>query len=299
MPTFGPLVAYLPTPRTDDGDVALDVLAEHVDRVVAAGVHGVAVLGSTGGAAYLDPRQRAVVVAEATAALDGRVPLMAGVGALTTGEVLAHAEAATAAGADALLLAPTTYLPLAPAEVTALYRDVAAHAGRPVWIYHNPVTTGVAFDVEQLVDLAALPGVGGCKDRGPDAATVQERARALAAGVPDHVEVGFSGDVLGVHALLAGARTWHSGVASVLPGPYVRAAEAAAAGDGVTALAAVEEVRPVVELVLAHGGPRVIHALAELLGLRVGAMPAPLERPSPAVVDALAALLSPAWSGGR
>lgn len=294
MPTFGPLVAYLPTPRTAEGRVALDVLADDVDRVVAAGVHGVAVLGSTGGAAYLDARERAVVVAEAAAALDGRAPLMAGIGALTTRDALAHAEAATAAGADALLLAPTTYLPLTPAEVTSLYRDVAGRAGRPVWVYHNPVTTGVALGVEQLLDLVALPGVGGCKDRGPDAAVVDARARTLVAGAPEHVEVGFSGDLLGVHGLLAGARTWHSGVASVLPGPYVRAAEAAAAGDAEAALGVVDEVRPVVELVLAHGGPRVVHALAELLGLRAGRLPAPLEPPSSEVVDALADALSPA-----
>ena len=46
---FGPLIAYLPTPRTRDGEVAVVVLRRYVERAVAAGVGGVAVLGSAGG----------------------------------------------------------------------------------------------------------------------------------------------------------------------------------------------------------------------------------------------------------
>lgn len=293
MPTFGPLVAYLPTPRDTDGTVRLDALGALVDHAVAAGVDGVAVLGSTGGFAYLEGRARDDVVRAAVDAAGGRVPVMAGVSALTTNDVLTRAAGATAAGASAVLLAPMTYLPLTTAEVRGLYRTVGERSDLPVWIYHNPVTTGVDLTVEDLLELLVLPGVGGCKDRGVDPAGVAARAAALAAGTTG-TEIGFSGDLLGASALLAGARTWHSGLASVLPGPYVDAARAAAAGDEVALRHAMGRVEEIASIAVRSGGPRVVHAVGELLGLPVGRLPAPLEPPEPEVLDELERLLPPA-----
>jgi len=296
MPLLGPLVAYPPTPRTADGEVAEPALAALVDRAVAAGVDGVAVLGSTGGFAYLDRAQRRRVVEVAAEAVAGRVPLVAGIGATTTQAVRACAGDAVTAGADALLLPPVSYLPLTDDEVVGLYADVARTAERPVWAYHNPATTRFGFSVETLLRVAALPGVGGVKDRGNDVAEVRARAGALLADAA--VEVGFSGDLLGVEGLLAGARTWHSGLASVLPTTYVAIARAGVAGDRAEVDRLLDEVRPVVELALAHGGPRVGHAVGEILGLSTGRLPAPLLPPGPEVVARLADLLAGLPEGG-
>ncbi|MGY4644704.1 dihydrodipicolinate synthase family protein [Cellulomonas sp. URHB0016] len=291
MPLLGRLVAYPPTPRTTDGDVAEPALAALVDRAVAAGVDGVAVLGSTGGAAYLDRGQRRRVVEVAAEVVAGRVPLVAGVGATTTRTVLAHADDAVRAGADALLLPTVSYLPLTDDEVVGLYEDVTRAVERPVWVYHNPVTTRFAFSVETLLRVVALPGVGGLKDRGSGAAEVRARASALLAHAPASVEVGFSGDLLGVEGLLAGAATWHSGLASVLPTSYVALARAGAAGDRPEVDRLLDVVRPVVELALGHGGPRVAHAIGEVLGLCTGRLPAPLLPPGADVVARLEELL--------
>ena len=109
-----------------------------------------------------------------------------------------------------------SYLPLSDDEVVGLYADVTRAVDAPVWIYHNPVTTRFAFSIETLLRVAALPGIGGVKDRGSDAAEVRARAGRLLAAAPT-IEVGYSGELLGVEGLLAGAQTWHSGLASVLP----------------------------------------------------------------------------------
>jgi 4-hydroxy-tetrahydrodipicolinate synthase len=269
-----------------------------VDRAVAAGADGIAVLGSTGGFAYLDRAQRRRVVEVAAEAVAGRVPLVAGIGATTTDAVLAHADDAVAAGADGLLLPPVAYLPLSDDEVVGLYADVTRAVERPVWAYHNPATTRFAFTVETLLRVAALPGIGGFKDRGDDAAALRARAGRLLTEAPSTVEVGFSGDLLGVEGLLAGARTWHSGLASVLPTSYVAIARAGVAGDRAEVDRLLDEVRPVVELALEHGGPRVTHAVGELLGLSTGRLPAPLLPPAPDVVARLEVLLAGLPEGG-
>jgi 4-hydroxy-tetrahydrodipicolinate synthase len=292
MPLLGPLVAYPPTPRTADGAVAEPALAALVDRAVTAGADGIAVLGSTGGFAYLDRAQRRRVVEVAAEAVAGRVPLVAGIGATTTEAVLDHADDAVTAGADALLLPTVSYLPLADDEVVGLYAQVAGVVGRPVWVYHNPGTTRFSFSLETLLRVVALPGIGGVKDRGNDVAEVRARAGTLLAEAPTSVEVGFSGDVLGVEALLVGARTWHSGLASALPTTYVALARAAVAGDRAGVDRLLDDVRPVVELALAHGGARVVHAIGEILGLSTGRLPAPLLPSPPDVVARLEELLA-------
>lgn len=277
---LGPLAAYLPTPRTADGSaVAPDVLAALADRAVTAGVDAIAVLGSTGGFAYLDGGDRARVARAAVEAVDGRVPVVCGIGALTTADVLGHAAAARAAGVDAVLLPTTSYLPLTVDEALALYRDVTAVSEVPVWIYHNPRTTGLELTVDDLLAIAALPGIGGLKDRGVDADDVRTRCAALLAGVPADVEVGFSGDALGSRALLAGARTWHSGLAGVLPGPWVATAAAAVAGDVATVDAWTERLGPLTALGARWGAMRLAGAVARHVGLDLGPLPAPLLDP--------------------
>ncbi|MDC7121380.1 dihydrodipicolinate synthase family protein [Cellulomonas fimi] len=273
---LGPLAAYLPTPRTADGGVAAGVLAALADRAVTAGADAVAVLGSTGGFAYLSGGDRARVARAAVEAVDRRVPVVCGIGALTTNDVLGHAAAARAAGVDAVLLPTTSYLPLTAAEALALYRDVAAVAEVPVWIYHNPRTTGLELTVDDLLAIAALPGIGGLKDRGLDADDVRTRCSALLAGVPAHVEVGFSGDALGVQALLAGARTWHSGLAGVLPRPWVATAAAATAGDTALVETWTERLAPLTALGARWGAMRLAGPVARHVGLDLGPLPAPL-----------------------
>ncbi len=287
MPLFGPLVAYLPTPRTTEGELAPDALAALVDRAVDAGVGGVAVLGSTGGFPYLDPDARRRTVVAAVDAAAGRVPVLAGVGALTTEQVHRHVLDAQTAGATAVLLPTMSYLPLTDDEVLGLVQDVAGRADVPVWIYHNPVSTSFAYSVETLGRVAAVPGVGGVKDRGSDLDDLRSRVPRVRDTVPAGVELGYSGDVLGVEALLCGADTWHSGLAGVLPGWYAAVATAAAQGRTDDARALMDRLAVVARLVVSSGGPRAVHAVAALTGVEAGQLPAPLR---PLTRDAVEAL---------
>ena len=287
---LGPLVAYLPTPRTPDGGIGTDALGALVDRAVAAGVDGIAVLGSSGGFAYLDRNRRRTVVDAAAEAVAGRVPMLAGIGALTTEAVLEHA--ADAGRADALLLGTSAYLPLTPEEVVGLYREVAVRSLRPVWAYHNPRTTGVEISVDTLAQICELDGIGGFKDRGTDAADLVRRCTELTARVPERIEIGYSGDALGVHGLLAGARTWHCGLAGLIPGPFVAAAAAAVAGDRERALAAVTELQEWIDLGATWGVARLAAVVGPAIGIETGALPAPLLAPPAGVRDEVERLLS-------
>ena len=81
---FSGLSAFPLTPANADGVVDSAAFATMLDRLVAAGVDSITVLGSTGTYAYLDRMERSRALAVAVETIAGRVPLIAGIGALRT-----------------------------------------------------------------------------------------------------------------------------------------------------------------------------------------------------------------------
>lgn len=122
---FVGLSAFPLTPADAEGRVDTDTLGVLVDRLAAAGVDSIGLLGSTGIYAYLDRAERARAVAAAVEAAAGRVPLIVGAGALRTSWAKELARDAERAGAAGLLLAPVSYAPLTEREAAAHYRAVA------------------------------------------------------------------------------------------------------------------------------------------------------------------------------
>jgi 4-hydroxy-tetrahydrodipicolinate synthase len=91
-PDFHGVFPYLVSPIDDEGRVKRDVLTALVDRLIAAGVHGLTPLGSTGEFPYLTTAQRLEIVDTVVKAARGRVPVVAGVAATTTREAVALAR---------------------------------------------------------------------------------------------------------------------------------------------------------------------------------------------------------------
>ena len=270
---FGPLSAFPVTPLHAD---RLDARGVHalVRRAVEGGADSIGALGSTGGYPYLSRADRRRV-AELSVAAAGTVPVLVGVGALSTREVLEHVEDAQSAGAAGVLLAPLSYQPLTDDEVVGLYADVSRELSVPLCVYDNPSRTGVRFTDELLGRVGVLPHVASVKvpgvPTGPGEAA--RRVARLRAVLPEHVSVGVSGDVHAVAGLDAGCDLWYSVLAGVLPGTCRAIVDAHAAGDRARARALSDRLHPVWDLLAEHGGLRVASALVEVLGLVPGAAP--------------------------
>lgn len=261
------LSAFPLTPISDQGtdDAAFRGL---VTRLAGAGVDSIATLGSTGSYAYLDRDERRHVVGMAVAEA-GDVPVIAGIGATRTRDVLRHAEDAQGAGASGLLLAPVSYQPLTPEEVLALFVEVDAASSVPIIVYDNPGTTRFTFSDELHGRIAALPHVTSIKITPVEggSAAVAQRLTSLRSHLPPDVTVGISGDPVAADALAAGCDGWYSVLAGILPGPCREIVDAVSAGDTTHALELSGRLQPLWDLFAAHGSYRVVSALAEELGL--------------------------------
>ncbi len=274
---FRGLSAFPLTPANPDGVVDTDSFAVMIDRLVAAGVDSIAVLGSTGTYAYLDRSERSRALACAVETVAGRVPLIAGIGAMRTSWVRELARDAERLGADGLLLAPVSYAPLTQDEVFALFDTTAAATGLPICIYNNPSTTHFSFSLELVSRLSRLPSIAAIKMPLPADGDLTGEIEGLRSSCREGLIVGYSGDWGAAQALLAGADAWYSVVAGLLPVPALRLTRAALSGDREATTAADADLGPLWELFRAHGSLRVMYLIAEQLGLRSGQPPLPVQ----------------------
>lgn len=272
---FNGLCAFPLTPM--DGDsVDLKAVALLVARAARAGVDSLGVLGSTGNYAYLSRGERRAVLEASVDSADG-VPILAGVGAVRTRDVLALSEDAHVAGASALLLAPVSYQRLTEAEVLGLYQAVAAESTLPIVVYDNPGTTGFTFSDDLHARIARIPGVASIKIPPPAPGEVSTRIGQLRSLLPEETSVGISGDWVAAEALLAGCDLWYSVIAGVLPRQARTIVDHALAGRSDLALEASAKLEPVWSLFRTYGSLRVTSALAQDLGhISSSALPLPL-----------------------
>jgi len=103
------IIAYPITPFGADGSVDIAKYKELLERMVTAGVHAVAPLGSAGVLPYLSDQERQSIVEATMEQVNGRIPVMIGVSALTTERVVHHARFAEKQGAAAVMIIPMSY----------------------------------------------------------------------------------------------------------------------------------------------------------------------------------------------
>ena len=277
---FTGLSAFPLTPVIDDA-VDEDLLAALVARAAAAGVDSIGALGSTGSYAYLSREERRRAAAAAVQAA-GDVPVIVGIGALRTSDVLRAAEDAQNAGAAGLLLAPVSYQPLTEDEVAGLFEAVSAASTVPICIYDNPGTTRFTFTDGFYARLAALPHVEAVKIPPRPVEEAPRRVRELRNALPGSMALGVSGDEFAAPALSAGADVWFSVLGGTLPEQALAITRAAQAGDAETARQLSAQLAPVWELYRRFGSLRVVSAVAAQLGLLpVENLPAPVRPLAP------------------
>ncbi|MEO7121680.1 MAG: dihydrodipicolinate synthase family protein [Lacisediminihabitans sp.] len=289
---FTGLSAFPLTPISENG-IDESAFAGLIDRLAVSKVDSLGVLGSTGSYAYLtrEERARAVEIAVEHA---GGAPVLVGVGAPATHQVLALVEDAQDRGATAMLLPAVTYQPLSDDEVYGLYADVAAFATIPIVVYDNPTTTHVTFSDDLHARIAQLPGIASIKipPVSPNLEEVRARVARLRTRLPEHVTIGISGDAVAAVSLVAGCDGWYSGVAGILPEPCLAITRAALAGDSEEALRLSAALEPLWRLTRKHGGYRIASIIAEHLELAPSPnLPRPVQGLTgtgrEAVVDAL------------
>ena len=283
------IIAYPVTPFTADDTIDTAALTALIERLIGAGVHAIAPLGSTGELAYLSEPEFDTVVATSIAAVGGRLPTLVGVSDLTTANTIRRAHYAQAAGADAVMVAPVSYWKLSEREIRAHYTAISDAVDVPIVAYNNPATSGVDMSPDLLVDMfETIEHVAMVKESTGDLSRMRSIAKLSDGRLPFY----NGSNPLVLDALRAGAAGWCTAAPNLRPQPCLDLYDAVRAGDFGTAAARYDELRELLEFIVAGGLPTTVKAGLELLRVPAGVPRRPLLPLDDAGRAALGALLA-------
>lgn len=209
----GVLVALV-TPFTADGtEIDVDTLQSHVDRMIQEGVHGLVPGGSTGEFTTLTVDERKRLTELVVKAAAGRVPVVAGTGALTTKEAVELSAHAAQVGADALMVVPPYYDAVDLPTLKDLLREIYAASQLPIMYYNIPSATGLSLTPKEIASLAEVEGVRYLKDTSGDAVALAELLLLRA----DEITAFNGWDTLTFYGIASGAKGSVWGATNFIP----------------------------------------------------------------------------------
>ncbi len=196
---FTPLI----TPFGDDFSVDFDGVAALVEHLIDAGVNGVISGGTTGEYYSQTAEERIALMRFVKQQANGRVPVMAGVGALRTEDAVELAARARAIGVDAILVNSPYYVLPTQRELAEHALAIDNAAGLPIMLYNYPGRTGTMMGSEFLDCVAPHANFAAIKESSGDI----NQLHLLAQKYP-HIQLSCGMDDQALEFFAWGATSW-------------------------------------------------------------------------------------------
>ena len=285
---FGGVVAFPITPFRDDLSLDIEGLRHNLTQLMKHKVCAVVAAGGTGEVYSLTPSEHALVVETTVEIVNGKAPVIAGVG---FNQMLAIelAKQSAEAGADAILALPPYYPNADDEGLVEYYRAIGDATELGLLIYSRDWANFSPAMVERLA--ANIPSLVAWKDGQGDI----RRFQMIINRVGDRLYwVGGAGDdtVPGYYSI--GIRTYTSSIATVAPKLSLALHEAAANGRSDELAKLMSDcVIPLYALRARRKGYEVsaMKAMMDVVGLRGGPVRPPLPNVRSEERDELRAML--------
>jgi 4-hydroxy-tetrahydrodipicolinate synthase len=217
------------TPLRGRNELDLAGLERLIEHILAGGVSGLFILGTTGEGPSLSYPLRRELVERTCRQVQGRVPVLVGITDTAFVESVNLARHAATAGADALVIAPPYYFTEGQPELEEYLDHLVAELPLPLFLYNAPMNTKVSYGLGAVRRAMDLPQVIGLKDSSRDMNYFRQ-AVGLLKHRPDWSLL-IGPEELLAEGVLAGGHGGVSGGANLFPRLYVQLCEAAHAGD--------------------------------------------------------------------
>lgn len=158
------IIPALITPFDSAGKVNISVLKTLVKNTINNGCHGVFCLGSNGEFHALTEEEKLLVAKTVVEVVDGKIPVYAGTGCVSTQETISLSRKMKDIGVDALSIITPYFVTLSQEELINHYELIAAEIDLPIILYNIPGVTGNTLQVETVKKLAEIKNIIAIKD---------------------------------------------------------------------------------------------------------------------------------------
>jgi len=286
------IITPIVTPMNDDETVNAAELRNQVNRQLNGGVHALFPFGTNGEGYILTGREKQIVLETVIEEVNGRVPVYAGTGCISTKETIKQSQMAQSAGADVLSIITPSFAAASQEELYQHYKAIALAVEMPIVLYNIPARTGNALTPATVERLAQIDNIVGAKDSSGNFTNILGYISAGRSKKSGSFSVLSGNDQLIVWTLLAGGTGGIAGCANVYPHTMAsiynlfmdgKIEEAKAANESIGSLRACFK----------YGNPNtIIKAAVNLLGYPVGKCRAPFNHVPDEGMEALRKVLA-------
>lgn len=238
------VIPALMTEMKQDGSLDLDATQRHIRSCLDAGCEGFVMLGTLGENSSLSVDEKEAVVRAAVEAVQGRVPVLAGVAEYTTALAIESAKRMERAGAAGLMALPTMVYQTDARESIQHFRTLARAIDLPIMIYNNHVAYKVDLKPDDFAELVGEKNIEAVKESSHDSRRVTDMINRLG----NRYKLLCGVDDLMLENVLFGAVGWVSGLANSFPREAVQMFRAAEAGRTEEALRLYRWFMPMLHL---------------------------------------------------
>lgn len=257
------IVPPLVTPLLDNETVDIESLERLIEHLIAGGVHGLFVLGTTGEEQSLSYKVRETMIRESCRINAGRLPILVCITDTSIVESIKLANVAKECGADGLVSAPPYYFATGQPELAQFYEELVPQLPLPVFLYNMPSHVKVSFAPTTVARLAKMPQVVGLKDSSANAVYFQSVMYAVRKVNPNFAMFCGPEEITG-ELVLMGADGGVNGGANMFPELYVAMYNAAKAHDIKTLVSLQQRIMQISSTIYTVGN----HGSSYLKGLK-------------------------------
>lgn len=252
MKVNGIIVPML-TPMNHDESINYGEIDNQVERFIDNGIRGIFCLGTNGEFYALSYEEKLKVIERTVKASNGRVPIYAGTGCITTDETIKLTKEAENLGVDAVSVVTPYYAAMDQKQIYEHFKKIANSTKLPIILYNIPARTGLSIEANTVKRLSEIENIIGVKDSSGNFSNTLNYLN----NVPEGFAVLAGNDALILWTLMAGGAGAIAGCANVAPKNLVEIYENFIKGDIEEAKTAQKKIGPLRE-VFRFGNPNSI-----------------------------------------
>lgn len=286
-PTFTGTGVALITPFRKQESIDFGRLEVMINYVIEGGVNFIVALGTTSEAATMTDIERSALRDFIVETVDGRVPIMLGMGGNNTQAIADSIQHANLDGIGGILSVTPFYNKPQQRGLVQHFKTIAEVSSVPVMLYNVPGRTSCNMTAETTLQLAEeCPNIIGIKEASGNMTQIMEILR----NKPQHFQVLSGDDALTYPMITLGATGVISVMANALPKEMSQMVAAAMKGDLKKALPLHNKMLPLMHALFEEGNPGGVKALLEIQDLISNNLRLPLTKVSKSLYNKLSTL---------